>query len=73
MAEDELLTPREAARRLRTSEETIRRWLRASPPKLRGVALVTGRWRIPASEVDAMLKGIRQIELPETDQKKAAA
>ena len=71
--EEELLTPQEAARRLRVSEETIRRWLRSSPPKIRGVALVSGRWRIPASEIDNMLKGIRQIELPRPDEKKAAA
>jgi excisionase family DNA binding protein len=74
MADPELLTPSEAARRLRASEETIRRWLRADPPKIRGVQLVTGRWRIPASEIDRMLRGVREVVPPSDDnQKKAAA
>jgi excisionase family DNA binding protein len=70
LAEEELLTPAEAARRLRASEETIRRWLRADPPKIRGVQLVTGRWRIPASEVDRMLAGIREVVPPDDYEKR---
>jgi excisionase family DNA binding protein len=55
LAEDEeLLTPREVARRLRVSEETVRRW--AIQGKIRGIQLVSGRWRIPASELTAMLE-----------------
>jgi len=74
MAEEELLTVEEAARRLRLSQETIRRWLREK--RIRGIRLATARagWRIPAAAVDEMLSGGRQIPLPEaTDQKKAAA
>ena len=74
MADEELLTVAEAARRLRLSQETIRRWLREE--RIRGIRLATARagWRIPASEVSEMLSGGRQIPLPEgADQKKAAA
>lgn len=74
MAEEELLTVEEAARRLRLSQETIRRWLREK--RIRGIRLATARagWRIPAAAVDEMLSEGRQIPLPESaDQKKAAA
>jgi excisionase family DNA binding protein len=71
--EEQLLTPAEAARRLHASEETIRRWLRANPPRIRGIQLVTGRWRIPKSEIDRMLSGVRQLQAVEDDEKKAAA
>jgi excisionase family DNA binding protein len=73
MAEEELLTVEETARRLRLSQETIRRWLREK--RIRGIRLATARagWRIPASAVAEMLSEGRQIPLPEADQKKAAA
>jgi excisionase family DNA binding protein len=48
---ERLLTVREAAERLRTTEETIRRWLRSG--HLRGVRPGGTRlgWRIPESEL----------------------
>src|SRR5262245_6377538 len=59
VAEEELLTVPEAARRLRLSQETIRRWLREN--RIQGIRLATARagWRIPASAVDEMLSGGR--------------
>jgi len=74
VAEEQLLTVPEVARRLRISEETVRRWLRGG--KLKGIRLATERagWRIPASEVAAMLAVGKQLGLPEgDDQKKAFA
>jgi excisionase family DNA binding protein len=58
MAEAEpMLTVEEVAKRIRTSEATVRRWLREK--KLRGVRPGGTRlgWRIPASEVERLLSG----------------
>ena len=57
MDDERVLTVAEAAERLRTSEETIRRWLRDG--KLRGVRIGSTRvgWRIPESEVRRLLSG----------------
>ena len=57
MADDDVLTVAEVARRLRVHPVTLRKWLRAG--KVRGVRLggtKTG-WRIPASEVTRLLTG----------------
>lgn len=55
MNEERLLTVREVAERVRTSEETIRRWLKSG--RLRGVRPGGTKlgWRIPTSEVDRLL------------------
>ncbi len=55
MDSDELLTVPEVARRLKVSEETLRRWLRAG--KIRGRRLGATRtgWRISASELRRFL------------------
>jgi excisionase family DNA binding protein len=55
MADEEVLTVAEVARRLRVHPVTLRKWLRAG--KVRGVRLggtKTG-WRIPSSEVTRLL------------------
>jgi len=50
---EELLTVDEAAARLKIKADTVRKWLRSG--KLRAAKL--GRsWRIPDSEVEALLK-----------------
>ena len=73
MAEDELLTVDEVARRLRVHPETVRRYLRAG--QLRGVRFGGRRtgWRIRASEVELVLSGAKQLELPSRDVGKLAA
>ena len=55
MDDDAVLTVPETAQRLRTSEETVRRWLRTG--KIRGVRLGATRagWRIPVSEIRRIL------------------
>ena len=63
---DALLTVEEVAARLRVHPETIRRWLRAG--QMRGVR-VGGRrsgWRVRVTEVDLVLAGARQLELPDS-------
>jgi len=54
---DPMLTVDEVAKRIRTSDATVRRWLREK--KLRGVRPGGTRlgWRIPASEVERLLRG----------------
>ncbi len=56
MADDRLLTVREAADRLRVDPETIRRMLRNG--RLHGSIPVSPRsgWRIPTSEVDRIIE-----------------
>jgi excisionase family DNA binding protein len=53
---ERVLTVSEAAQRIRTSEATVRRWLREK--KLRGVRPGGTRlgWRIPESEVERLLR-----------------
>lgn len=55
MAEEKLLTAGEVAERLRVSEQTVRRWLRAG--RMRGSMIGGTRagYRIPESEVDRFL------------------
>lgn len=55
MSEVTLLTPREAAERLRVKVITVQRWLAAG--KLRGSKLPSGEWRIPAAEVERLERG----------------
>jgi excisionase family DNA binding protein len=56
MAEDEALTVAEVAKRLKLSQETVRRWLRDG--KLRGVRFSdAGGWRVRTSEVERVLSG----------------
>lgn len=50
---DDLLTPQEAADRLRVTAKTIKRW--ADEGALSCVTLPSGRIRIPASEVQRLL------------------
>jgi excisionase family DNA binding protein len=51
-----MLTVEEVARRLATSEETIRRWLRSG--RLRGVRLGAARagWRVSEADLAAFLR-----------------
>ena len=55
MAEEQVLTVAEVAKRLRIHPVTLRGWLKAG--KVRGVRLGGSRagWRIPASEVARVL------------------
>ncbi|MHB8577845.1 MAG: helix-turn-helix domain-containing protein [Dehalococcoidia bacterium] len=55
MADEEFLTVRDVARRLRMQPETVRVWLRDG--RLRGVRLPADKlgWRIPESEVHRLL------------------
>jgi excisionase family DNA binding protein len=53
-AQDQLLTPKEAAARLKISPLTLGDWLRSG--KLKGVKV--GRlWRIRESDIEVFLKG----------------
>ena len=51
------MTVDEVAKALSLNQETIRRWLRTG--KLKGIRIGERRtgWRIPASEVERVLKG----------------
>jgi len=57
MAGEQVLTVEEAAERIRTTPQTVRRWLRDG--KLRGVRPGGTKlgWRIPESEVQKLLAG----------------
>src|SRR5215210_832941 len=65
--QDELLTVDQVATRLKVHPETVRRWLRSG--QLRGVRFGGKRtgWRIRASEVELVLSGAKQLELPDED------
>ena len=54
-ADEPLLTVSEVAMRLRTTEETVRRWLRSG--RIAGVRMGGTRlgWRIPSSEIRRLL------------------
>ena len=56
MAEDELLTVPEVARRLRLNPETVRRWLRQGKIKGSLMGGDRGGWRVAASEVERFLQ-----------------
>lgn len=59
---------REAAKRLGVSDETIRRYLRADPPIIRGVKLPL-EWRIPEEEVERLLReGVPTVGRPREDE-----
>ena len=62
MAEERLLTVSDVARRLQTSEETVRRWLRSG--RLRGGRPGGTRlgWRVSETEVRRFM---REITAPE--------
>ena len=53
----ELLTPNEAARRMRVERITIYRWVKSS--RLQAMRLPNGRIRIEAKEVDSLLTKIK--------------
>jgi excisionase family DNA binding protein len=55
--EEQMYTVREAAERLKSSEDTVRRWLRTG--KIRGVMPGGTKlgYRIPASEIERVLRG----------------
>ncbi len=57
MVNEEWLTVQEAANRMKVHPETIRVWLRDG--RLRGTQPINKRvgWRIPASEVERVLRG----------------
>lgn len=53
LAEEDLLTPAEAAKALRVSTETVRRWCRRGAVRHHRVG---GQWRIPRAEVERILR-----------------
>jgi excisionase family DNA binding protein len=57
MTNEELLTVREVADRLKIHPETVRTWLRAG--RIHGTSIGGRRlgWRIPASEVQKLIAG----------------
>jgi excisionase family DNA binding protein len=65
--EPRMLTVEEVARRLATSEETIRRWLRSG--RLRGVRLGATRagWRVSEEDLAAFLRARLNVQ-EETEQ-----
>jgi excisionase family DNA binding protein len=70
MNEQRLLTVREVAERLRSSPETVRRWLRAG--KLRGLLLSQqGGYRIPDSELRRFIT--ERLGVTETERSRVAA
>ena len=72
-ADEPLLTVSEVALRLRTTEETVRRWLRTG--RIAGVRIGGTRlgWRVPSSEIRRLLieghqlKGPQAPETPTSD------
>ena len=56
MAGEEFLTVAEAAGRLKVDPETVRVWLRSGKLKGNRLSRAAG-WRIPASEVERLLRG----------------
>jgi molybdopterin-binding protein len=62
-ADEEFLTPREAALQLRISFPTIKQWIYAR--KIRSVKTPGGHHRIPQSEVDRLLFRTRAKTAPE--------
>jgi excisionase family DNA binding protein len=64
MVNEEWLTVQEAASRLKVQPETIRVWLRDR--RLKGTQPLNRRvgWRIPASEVERLLRGEPEDQRP---------
>jgi excisionase family DNA binding protein len=65
MAEEEVLTVAEVAKRLRVHPVTLRAWLKAG--KVHGVRMGGTRagWRIPAAEVERVLRqGVTTDDAP---------
>ena len=64
MSEQRLLTVREVAERIRSSPETVRRWLRQG--KLHGFRLGGTKlgYRVPEGELDRFLSEFEQIRPP---------
>lgn len=74
MASEDLLTVEQVANWLQLHQATIRRWIKSG--KLRAISLGSDRagWRIRRSDVEALIQGTRQLELPqEPDAPKLAA
>jgi len=67
MNEQRLLTVREVAERLRSSPETVRRWLRQG--KLRGFRPGGTKlgYRVPESELQRFLRNAGEGKLPPSD------
>lgn len=73
MDDDELLTVGEIAARLKLHPETVRRWIRTGrvPAFLAGTD--QAGYRVRSSDLATFLTEARQLPLPDTSQKKAAA
>lgn len=53
LADEPLLSPREAADRLQVSETSVRRWVKLG--RLKAIRLPSGRRKVRLSEVEAIL------------------
>jgi excisionase family DNA binding protein len=60
MADQEVLTVREAAARLKLNPETIRRWINSGRIKAASLGSDRAGFRIPVSEIERLLTSIRQ-------------
>ena len=64
LTEEELLTVDEAATRLEVHPETIRRWIRSGAMRGNLIGGDRAGYRVPASEVELRLRGLRPSQLP---------
>ena len=66
LSEEEFLTVDEAATRLKVHPETIRRWIRSGAMKGNLIGGDRAGYRVPASEVERRLRGLRPSQLPDS-------
>ena len=59
MVDEEMLTVEQTAKRLQLHEETVRRWIRAKRIRAHLIGTERAGYRIPASEVERILRGER--------------
>lgn len=74
MAEpEEWLTVSEVAARLKLHQETIRRWIREGKLRATQLGSTHAGYRVRASDVELLLSGNKQLELPGDNAGKLAA
>lgn len=59
MVDEDMLTVEEVSARLKLHAETVRRWIRTGRLKARLIGTERAGYRIPASEVERILRGER--------------
>jgi excisionase family DNA binding protein len=65
LSEEDFLTVDEAATRLKVHPETIRRWIRSGAMRGNLIGGDRAGYRVPASEVELRLRGLRPPQLPD--------